>query len=142
MLCTLRFFSSKCSLFHNANFFGSCIIHILDTGCAEIKKKSFRRQRVKEPLLLPRSRYAHLVFLHNTLLYGPSASLFMYGSARRLQRYSDSASRQQPKNPGSIRLKGTRFLAASVGQNRLWDPTNPYLIGTGGSFSGSKTVAT
>ena len=32
------FFSSKCSLFHNANFFGSCIIHILYTGCAEIKK--------------------------------------------------------------------------------------------------------
>ena len=34
------FFSSKCSLFHNANFFGSCIIHILYTGCAEIKKNS------------------------------------------------------------------------------------------------------
>ena len=33
------FLSSKCSLFHNANFFGSCIIHILYTGCAEIKKK-------------------------------------------------------------------------------------------------------
>ena len=32
-------FSSKCSLFHNANLFGSCIIHILYTGCAEIKKK-------------------------------------------------------------------------------------------------------
>jgi hypothetical protein len=32
------FFSSKCSLFHNANLFGSCIIHILYTGCAEIKK--------------------------------------------------------------------------------------------------------
>ena len=30
--------SSKCSLFHNANLFGSCIIHILYTGCAEIKK--------------------------------------------------------------------------------------------------------
>ena len=43
-----RFFlSSKCSLFHNANLFGSCIIHILYTGCAEIKKKYFRRQRVK-----------------------------------------------------------------------------------------------
>jgi len=27
------FFSSKCSLFHNANLFGSCIIHILYTGC-------------------------------------------------------------------------------------------------------------
>ena len=33
------FFSSKCSLFHNANLFGSCIIHILYTECAEIKKK-------------------------------------------------------------------------------------------------------
>ena len=31
------FFSSKCSLFHNANLFGSCIIHILYIGCAEIK---------------------------------------------------------------------------------------------------------
>ena len=33
------FFSSKCSLFHNANLFGFCIIHISYTGCAEIKKK-------------------------------------------------------------------------------------------------------
>ena len=32
------FFSLKCSLFHNANFFGTCIIHILYIGCAEIKK--------------------------------------------------------------------------------------------------------
>ena len=31
------FFSSKCSLFHNSNVFGSCIIHILYTGCAKIK---------------------------------------------------------------------------------------------------------
>ena len=34
------FFSAKCSLFHNANLFGSCIIHILYTGCAEIKKNN------------------------------------------------------------------------------------------------------
>ena len=32
--------SSKCSLFHNANLFGSCIIHILYTECAKIKKKN------------------------------------------------------------------------------------------------------
>ena len=32
------FFSPKCSLFHNSNVFGSCIIHILYTGCAKIKK--------------------------------------------------------------------------------------------------------
>jgi len=30
------FFSSKCGLFHNATSFGSCIIHILHTGCAKI----------------------------------------------------------------------------------------------------------
>ena len=30
------FFSSKCRLFHNATFFGSCTIHILHTGCAKI----------------------------------------------------------------------------------------------------------
>ena len=30
------FFSSRCRLFHNANFFGSCNIHILNTGWAKI----------------------------------------------------------------------------------------------------------
>ena len=29
-------FSPKCSLVHNSNVFGSCIIHILYTGCAKI----------------------------------------------------------------------------------------------------------
>ena len=33
------FSSSKCSLFHNSNIIGSCIIHILYTECAKIKKK-------------------------------------------------------------------------------------------------------
>ena len=40
MVYSLRFFSSKCSLFHNSNVFGSCIIHILYTGCAKIKKNN------------------------------------------------------------------------------------------------------
>jgi len=30
------FFSSKCRLFHNATFFGSCIFHVLNTECAKI----------------------------------------------------------------------------------------------------------
>ena len=38
MVRTLSFFSPKCSLFHYSNVFGSCIIHILYTGCAKIKK--------------------------------------------------------------------------------------------------------
>jgi len=40
MLYTLRFFSSKCILFHNAKLLGSCIIHILYTGCSKIKKNN------------------------------------------------------------------------------------------------------
>jgi len=47
MVYTLRFFSSsKWSLFHNSNIFGSSIIHILYTGCAEIKKKQPLRPKV------------------------------------------------------------------------------------------------
>jgi hypothetical protein len=41
MLHNLRFFSSKCLLFHNATLFGFCIIHILNTGCAKNWKKKF-----------------------------------------------------------------------------------------------------
>jgi hypothetical protein len=34
------FFSSKCLLFQNATFFGSCIIHILRTGVLKFKCKT------------------------------------------------------------------------------------------------------
>jgi hypothetical protein len=45
----LRFFpSSKCSLFHNYNVFGSCIIHILYTGCAKIKEKTIPAPKAKK----------------------------------------------------------------------------------------------
>ena len=40
MLYTLRFFLFKMHLYHNANLFGSCIIHILYTECAKIKKNN------------------------------------------------------------------------------------------------------
>jgi len=41
MWCIFSVFSSsKCSLFHNSIVFGSCIIRILYTGCAKIKKNN------------------------------------------------------------------------------------------------------
>jgi hypothetical protein len=47
MLHILRFFfSSKCRLFHNATFFGSCIIRILHTGCAKIKIPNYGARRL------------------------------------------------------------------------------------------------
>jgi hypothetical protein len=46
MCCIISvLFSSKCRLVHNSTSFGSCIIHILNTGCAKILKK-LRHQRV------------------------------------------------------------------------------------------------
>ena len=38
MVYTPCFFLFKMHLFHNSNLFGSCIIHILYTECAKIKK--------------------------------------------------------------------------------------------------------
>ena len=46
MVYNLNDFSSKCSFFHNANVFGSCIIHILYTGCAKIKKNHSGAKRL------------------------------------------------------------------------------------------------
>ena len=45
MVYTLLFFSSKCSLFHNSNVFGSRIIHILYTECAKILKNNSGAKR-------------------------------------------------------------------------------------------------
>jgi len=39
MVYNLRFFLFKMRFVHNSNVFSSCIIHILYTGCAKIKKK-------------------------------------------------------------------------------------------------------
>ena len=42
MVYTLRFSSSKCSLFHNSNVFGSCIIHILYIYSTNIGTEYFK----------------------------------------------------------------------------------------------------
>ena len=45
------FSSSKCSLFHNSNLFGSCIIHILYTGVLKLKKNNSSAKRLKMSLV-------------------------------------------------------------------------------------------
>ena len=47
MVYALLFFSSNCSLLYNFNVFGSCIIHILCTVCAKIKKNNSGAKRLK-----------------------------------------------------------------------------------------------
>jgi hypothetical protein len=64
MVYIVRFFLFKMQFFpHNSNVFGSCVIHILYTGCAKIKKK-IRRQKVnhltaKSEAALPRNLYGY-----------------------------------------------------------------------------------
>jgi len=49
MVYTLPFFSAKCSLFHNSNLFGSCIIHILYTGVLKLKNNSDAKSLISTP---------------------------------------------------------------------------------------------
>ena len=52
MVYTLRFSpSSNCSLFNNSNVFGSCVIHILYTECAKIKKNNSGAKRLVPSVL-------------------------------------------------------------------------------------------
>ena len=49
MVYPLSFFLFKMQFFfHNSNVFGSCIIHILYTGCAKIKKKISGAKRLSK----------------------------------------------------------------------------------------------
>ena len=46
------FFSSICHLFHNATFFGSCIIHILHTRVLKFKCKNSGAKRLNNPSMM------------------------------------------------------------------------------------------
>ena len=67
MLHILLFFSSRCLLFHSVTFFGSCNIHILNTGVLKFKR-TFRRQRVKNAIHIYIYIYTYL--LTSTQYYG------------------------------------------------------------------------
>ena len=81
MVYSLRFFSSKCNLFHNSNVFGSCIIHILYTGCAKIKKNNSAAKRLTRtiPRLLSvghqHNLCSPLLLMMNVLLYARSQNV-------------------------------------------------------------------
>jgi len=57
-------------LFHNANLFGSCIIHILYTGCAKIKKNNSGAKR-----LIITDRICHFVGDHHVLHYTTAVAI-------------------------------------------------------------------
>jgi len=51
MVCTVCFLSSKCSLFHNSNVFGSCFIRILYTDVLKFKKNNSGTKRLNIDIL-------------------------------------------------------------------------------------------
>ena len=50
MVCTVRFFSLQNAVCFIILTFGSCIIHILYTGCAKIKKNNSGAKRLNAEL--------------------------------------------------------------------------------------------
>jgi len=73
-------------LFHNSNVFGSCIIHILYTGCAKIKKKNHSGAKMLNLSVLfcyKISSAATTVWRENEVHSNPdSAPLFVHRSWR------------------------------------------------------------
>ena len=73
MVYTLRFFpSSKCSLFHNSNVFGSCIIHILFIYQANIGTEYF-----KHGIYCPFFSFK-MQFFHNSNVFGSRIIHILY----------------------------------------------------------------
>jgi len=85
MVYTVRYFSSKCSLFHNSNVFGSCIIHILYTGCAKTKKKTISAPKVKD-------------YVHRLVYRTKCTTLSENGSVSAVRQTSRLVAKRNPAN--------------------------------------------
>ena len=70
MLYNLHFFSSKYRLFHNATLFGFCITHILNTGCAKIRKKKSVAKRLMLKVELQLLLYGWCLWRRNNFMLG------------------------------------------------------------------------
>ena len=62
--------------------FGSCIIHILYTGCAKIKKKYFRRQRVEITELITDTFSLHAIWPHKST----QAEMYIYKAPNQISK--------------------------------------------------------
>ena len=73
MVYTLRFFSSKFSLFHNSNIFGSCIIHILYIHSTNIGTEHF-----KHGIYSPFFFSSKCSLFHNSNIFGSCIIHILY----------------------------------------------------------------
>jgi hypothetical protein len=89
MVYTLRFFfSSKCSLFHNSNVFGSCIIHILYIYSTNIGTECFKHG-VYSPFFPP----SKCSLFHNSNLFGSSIIHILYTVCAKIKKNNSCTKR-------------------------------------------------
>ena len=75
------FFSSKCSLFHNSNSFGSCIIHILYIYSTDIGTEYF-----KGGVYCPFFFSSKCSLFHNSNLFGSCIIHILYTGVLKLKK--------------------------------------------------------
>ena len=80
MVYTVRFFpSSKCSLFHNSNIFGSCIIHILYIYSTNIGTEYFKHG-IYSPFFFPLQNAVCSIILRYFVPVLTTFYLFIYST--------------------------------------------------------------
>jgi len=93
MVYTLLFFYSKCSLFHNSDVFGSCIINILYTECAKrcilfIYSTNIGTEYFKHGMYSPFFPSSKCGLFHNSNVFGFCIIHILYtGCAKRCILY-------------------------------------------------------
>ena len=89
MVYTLRFFfSSQCSLFHNCNLFGSCIIHTLYTGVLKLNiySANIGTEYFKHGIYTLRFFLFAMQFFHNCNLFGSCIIHILYTGCAKIKQ--------------------------------------------------------
>ena len=90
MVYTLLFFSSsKCSLFHNSNVFGSCIIHILYIYSTNIGTEYFKRG-VYSPFFFPLQN----AVCFNSNVFGSRIIHILYTGCAKIKKKNNSGAKR------------------------------------------------
>jgi len=105
----LRFFSSKCRLFHNSTFFGFCVIHILYTECAKIKKKKIQRQRVNLE-----ADTLKIVILPQLNKIAPIPEAYMVDTEETPQNIEGGPDAPEPAVEGDIQMENSSDLLCNT----------------------------
>ena len=82
MVYTLRFFSLKCSLFHNSNVFVSCIIHILYIYSTNTGTEYFEHG-IYSPFFFLSSKYS---LFHNSKVFGSYIIHILYTGVLKFKK--------------------------------------------------------